>query len=96
MCVCVCVYVCTGSNWTGVTLDEFISCRHNLARDRQTRMLADLRPLGCNHRDLDIWNIFVFIHLVAEIVLHLMTLDVKNSRTKLYSKTLSNNINGIS
>ena len=26
---------------------EFLSCRHNLAHDRQTRMLADLRPLGC-------------------------------------------------
>ena len=36
-----------GSNWTGVSLDEFLSCRHNLAHDRQTRMLADLRPLGC-------------------------------------------------
>jgi len=37
----------TGSNWTGVSLGEFLSCRHNLAHDRQTRMLADLRPLGC-------------------------------------------------
>jgi len=37
----------TGSNWTGVSLNEFLSCRHNLAHDRQTRMLADLRPLGC-------------------------------------------------
>ena len=38
---------CEGSNWTGVSLDEFLSCRHNLAHDRQTRMLADLAPLGC-------------------------------------------------
>ena len=30
-----------------MTLDEFLSCRHNLAHDRQTRMLADLQPLGC-------------------------------------------------
>ena len=40
-------YIFTGSNWTGVSLGEFLSCRHNLAHDRQTRMLADLRPLGC-------------------------------------------------
>ena len=30
-----------------MSLDEFLSCRYNLAHDRQTRMLADLRPLGC-------------------------------------------------
>ena len=48
--VCACLHQllsCTGSNWTGVSLNEFLSCRHNLAHDRQTRMLADLRPLGC-------------------------------------------------
>jgi len=36
-----------GSNWSGVTLDEFLSCPHNLAADRQTRMLSDLTRVGC-------------------------------------------------
>ena len=38
---------CLGSDWTGVTLEEFMSCRHNLANNRQTRMLANLTLVGC-------------------------------------------------
>ncbi|CAJ0584008.1 unnamed protein product, partial [Mesorhabditis spiculigera] len=33
--------------WDGVTLDEFLDCPHNLAFNRQTRMLADLTKIGC-------------------------------------------------
>ena len=36
-----------GSDWTGVTLEEFMSCKHNLANNRQTRMLANLTLVGC-------------------------------------------------
>lgn len=37
----------SGPNWDGVTLDQFIACPHNLASNRQTRMLADLSLIGC-------------------------------------------------
>uniref|UniRef100_A0A5S6QVJ5 Heparan-sulfate 6-O-sulfotransferase n=1 Tax=Trichuris muris TaxID=70415 RepID=A0A5S6QVJ5_TRIMR len=33
--------------WTGVTLDDFMSCKSNLAFNRQTRMLADLTTVHC-------------------------------------------------
>lgn len=36
-----------GENWTDVTLPEFIGCSSNLALNRQTRMLADLKLVGC-------------------------------------------------
>ncbi|XP_045201171.2 heparan-sulfate 6-O-sulfotransferase 2-like [Mercenaria mercenaria] len=36
-----------GSDWTGVTLDEFLNCKDNLARNRQTRMLANLTKVNC-------------------------------------------------
>lgn len=36
-----------GENWTDVTLPAFIGCSSNLAFDRQTRMLADLKLVGC-------------------------------------------------
>jgi len=33
-----------------VTLEEFMSCEHNLANNRQTRMLSNLTRVGCyNH-----------------------------------------------
>ena len=38
---------CLGSDWTGVTLEEFMSCKYNLANNRQTRMLANLTLVGC-------------------------------------------------
>lgn len=34
-------------DWTGVTLEEFMDCPFNLAVNRQTRMLADLRLVDC-------------------------------------------------
>jgi hypothetical protein len=30
------------SDWAGVELEEFMQCEHNMAVNRQTRMLADL------------------------------------------------------
>ncbi|CAG0887338.1 unnamed protein product [Cyprideis torosa] len=35
------------SDWSGVSLDEFLACPHNLAFNRQTRMLADLHLVDC-------------------------------------------------
>lgn len=34
-------------DWSDVTLDEFLSCPHNLAFNRQTRMMADLNLVNC-------------------------------------------------
>lgn len=39
-----------GENWTLVSLENFTSCPHNLAHDRQTRMLANLSLVGCYNR----------------------------------------------
>ncbi|KAL1228367.1 Heparan-sulfate 6-O-sulfotransferase 3-B [Trichinella pseudospiralis] len=36
--------------WKGVTLDAFLACSSNLAFNRQTRMLADLRLVHCYNR----------------------------------------------
>lgn len=36
-----------GSSWSYVTLKDFVSCKYNLANNRQTRMLADLRLVNC-------------------------------------------------
>lgn len=33
--------------WEGVALDDFLTCKHNLANNRMTRMLADLSLVGC-------------------------------------------------
>lgn len=33
--------------WEGVTLDEFMGCNSNMALNRQSRMLADLRLVNC-------------------------------------------------
>ncbi|XP_018359026.1 PREDICTED: heparan-sulfate 6-O-sulfotransferase 1 [Trachymyrmex cornetzi] len=41
-----------GPNWKGVTLEEFMECPYNLARNRQTRMLADLSIVGCYNSTL--------------------------------------------
>lgn len=37
----------SGADWKNVTIDDFVSCPHNLAVNRQTRMLADLTLIGC-------------------------------------------------
>merc|ERR1719431_1244476 len=34
-------------DWSGVELDEFMDCPYNLAVNRMTRMLADLRLINC-------------------------------------------------
>ena len=39
--------MCLGENWSGVTLDEFMDCEDNLAHNRQTRMLSNLRAINC-------------------------------------------------
>ncbi|XP_077200018.1 heparan-sulfate 6-O-sulfotransferase 3 [Paroedura picta] len=36
-----------GDDWSGVSLQEFMNCSHNLANNRQVRMLADLSLVGC-------------------------------------------------
>lgn len=36
-----------GSDWSGVTLEEFLNCKDNLAHNRQTRMLANLTKINC-------------------------------------------------
>ena len=36
-----------GANWANVTLQEFLDCPHNLAFNRQTRMLANMSSIGC-------------------------------------------------
>ena len=36
-------------DWSDVTLSEFMRCRHNLATNRQTRMLADLQLVNCHN-----------------------------------------------
>jgi len=42
--------MCTGEDWEGVSLAQFMACPHNLANNRQTRMLADLTLVGCYNR----------------------------------------------
>ena len=34
-------------DWSGVSLTEFMNCPHNLAVNRQTRMMADLELVNC-------------------------------------------------
>jgi hypothetical protein len=36
----------------GVTLDQFTNCPHNLANNRQVRMLANLSLSGCYKHDV--------------------------------------------
>ncbi|XP_075247690.1 heparan-sulfate 6-O-sulfotransferase 3-B-like isoform X2 [Convolutriloba macropyga] len=36
-----------GDSWKGVELNDFLSCKSNLAINRQTRMLADLSLVNC-------------------------------------------------
>lgn len=38
-----------GTNWSNVTLTEFLDCPYNMASNRQTRMLANLTWVGCRH-----------------------------------------------
>jgi len=44
-------------DWSGVTLEEFSGCGSNMAFNRQTRMLADLRLINCyNSTGMDKWE----------------------------------------
>ena len=36
-------------DWAGVNITDFITCHHNLAVNRQTRMLADLELVNCHN-----------------------------------------------
>ena len=36
-------------NWAGVPLQDFVRCEDNFANNRQTRMLADLSKVDCDH-----------------------------------------------
>jgi len=38
------------SDWSGVGIEEFMGCEHNLACNRQTRMLADLELVNCYNK----------------------------------------------
>ena len=40
-------YTFAGSDWSGVSIEDFLSCPYNLAFNRQTRMLADLSLVNC-------------------------------------------------
>nr|XP_039250522.1 heparan-sulfate 6-O-sulfotransferase 1-B-like [Styela clava] len=40
----------TGNDWREVSLQQFMSCQYNMAHNRQTRMLADLRLANCYQR----------------------------------------------
>ncbi len=40
----------SGPDWKGVGIEEFMSCESNLAINRQTRMLADLRLVNCYNK----------------------------------------------
>ncbi|XP_067943988.1 heparan-sulfate 6-O-sulfotransferase 2-like isoform X2 [Watersipora subatra] len=42
----------SGDSWRNVTLEEFLNCPHNLARNRQTRMLANLSVIDCYSADM--------------------------------------------
>lgn len=52
LCFHVPVLISEGSDWTGVGLDEFMDCQHNLAHNRQTRMLANLSLIGCYNQSV--------------------------------------------
>ena len=39
-----------GKTWEGVELDDFLSCKYNLASNRQTRMLANLSKINCYNK----------------------------------------------
>lgn len=41
------MFTSPGDDWSGVTLEDFLACPHNLANNRQTRMLANLSIVGC-------------------------------------------------
>ena len=40
-----------GTHWANVTLQDFLNCPHNLAINRQTRMVANMSSIGCYEGD---------------------------------------------
>jgi len=51
----------TGDTWENVTLNEFIDCPQNLARNRQTRMLANLSLVNCYRFVFSLVNCYRFV-----------------------------------
>ena len=47
ICNNVMIYMEKCSKWRNQTFSEFLNCKHNLANNRQTRMLANFNTLGC-------------------------------------------------
>lgn len=43
----------SGEDWQDVSFTEFTSCPSNMANNRQTRMLADLKLINCYDRWLN-------------------------------------------
>ena len=43
-----CCFPNGATDWTGVTLNEFMECEFNPASNRMTKMLADLTNIKCN------------------------------------------------
>ncbi|GFY42035.1 heparan-sulfate 6-O-sulfotransferase 2 [Trichonephila inaurata madagascariensis] len=56
-----------------LTLEEFMKCKHNLAINRQTRMLADLALAGCYNSSLSKDDRDLIILTSAKINLHKMS-----------------------
>lgn len=42
----------TEEDWSGVSLGDFMACPHNLANNRQARMLANLSEIGCYNKSV--------------------------------------------
>ncbi|KAH9512761.1 Heparan-sulfate 6-O-sulfotransferase 2 [Bulinus truncatus] len=40
----------SGSDWSGVSFEDFVSCPHNLAFNRMTRMLSNLSKVNCYNK----------------------------------------------
>ncbi|KAI8772427.1 heparan-sulfate 6-O-sulfotransferase 2 [Biomphalaria glabrata] len=40
----------SGPDWSGVSFEEFVSCQHNLAFNRMTRMLSNLSKINCYNK----------------------------------------------
>ncbi len=45
------------SDWAGVELEEFMQCEHNMAVNRQTRMLADLGTANFRWDTSRVWTV---------------------------------------
>jgi len=50
----VCLLLFLGPDWRHVSLKEFMNCERNLATNRQTRMLSDLRAVNCTGKGFSV------------------------------------------